>query len=152
MYYEKFEIDSALERATEVMNQRSKTLLGHKWGYTDCWSFVMQYDKAIRNGDSPLLSLELKYKDHQEFQKELRKIGYNNLSTFSNKYNYEQVKSKRPQHGDIAYGLTDFGFGSALIAQGDYWITVDGLKGVVKARLIRFYERSLLLIARPLRS
>ena len=151
MYYTDIQIKEALDKAKEVMNGRSGSLLGHKYGYNDCWTFVIEYDKFLR-GNSELPSLDIKYKNHLDFEEQIEKTGHISLPDFIKNYKYEHVKNKRPRYGDVAYELTRDGSGTAMIADRKWWRTAKGTQGIVRGRLVKFYELAPILIARPLRS
>jgi hypothetical protein len=147
MYYNVEEINYALTKATEIINERTVNK-GFIRSYSDCFCFLIEYDKALRNNKSKADEIfkKLKYNNAKEFLIELRKNKLN-LKTFAIYSGYEIRSNLRPKHGDIAY--TD---GTAMIANNGHWVTTDEKNsGVVKGTKLKYREISVHLLARPLR-
>jgi len=147
MYYEVEEITKALSEATEIINKRTVEK-GFIRGYSDCFCFLIEYDKALRNNKSKADEIfkKLKYNNAREFLIQLRKNRLD-LKTFARYSGYEIRNNLRPKYGDIAY--TD---GSAVIAGNGHWVTTDeNNSGVKEGARLQFKENRMHLIARPLR-
>jgi hypothetical protein len=63
MYYDVEEINYALNKATEIINERTVDK-GFIRSYSDCFCFLIEYDKALRNNKSKADEIfkKLKYK------------------------------------------------------------------------------------------
>lgn len=150
MYFSEDEVNLALSRAKRVMQKRVAEKREREWGYTDCWSLVVLYDKFLRGSSTPLEDLKLDYNDYKEFLNGVYANGYPDFGAFAKSFNYEKITNKRPKHGDIAYTLTHDGSGTALIADCNWWVTSTGNTGVIEGRRIRPVETTLHFLARPI--
>jgi hypothetical protein len=147
MYYDKEELLKALNKATEIINKKTKDVEKFTWGYNDCFCFLIEYDKQLRGKKSQANSINFSYNNAKDYLRELRKKGHT-LKSFAEYCNYEIRKDLRPQFGDIAYQD-----GSAIIAGNSHWVTTDENNfGVKEGRRYYFLDRHLSLLARPLRS
>jgi len=147
MYYEVEEIKIAIDKAIKILNNRTEDR-GFVRGYSDCFMFLVEYDKALRGKESKAGSiLDFEYSNAKEFITKLWRKGYK-LKDFAIDCNYELQTKPKPMFGDIAY--MD---GTAIIA-GDYnWVTVnEDNKGARYGRPYSSFERHLQLLARPLRN
>jgi hypothetical protein len=146
MYYTVKEMKRALDKATEIINNRTKEK-GFVRGYSDCFMFFVEYDKVLRGKESVAEGiLDFEYSSPKEFLKGLLKKGYR-FETCATICNYEIIKNLKPRLGDI--GVKD---GSAIIAGDGHWVTIDEEnKGVVTSSRYYVFDRKLTLLSRPLR-
>jgi len=147
-YYSEEERIIALNKAKKELNSRKSKEI---WGYNDCWQFVVEYDKALTGYNSKLKNLELNYNCPVSWELEVKKV-FRSFENFANFTNYEIVKNKRPQIGDVAYQIMNSGNISALIADKSHWVTSTGDKGVLRVMQKMFIERNIPLIVRPIRN
>lgn len=146
MYYSVEEIKVALDKATKIINNRTK-YEGFQRKFSDCYSFLVEYDRLLRGKTKAEDILDFEYKDAKEFLIKLYRKGYD-LKSFAAYCGYELQTKPRPMLGDIA-----FMNGDAMIAGDSCWVTTCELgRGVQRGRLYTHFERRLNLLARPLRS
>jgi len=147
MYYKLEELNNALLKAKESINNRTGEVNDFTWGYNDCFCFLIEYDKALRNNKSKAEEIKVEYNNPKEYLLALRNKGFT-LKTFAEYCNYEIRPDLRPQYGDIGY--MD---GSAVIADDGHWVTTDtNNSGIKQGSRYMFLDRRLSLLARPLRS
>jgi hypothetical protein len=149
-YFSEGSINSAIRQARDVMKDRVSESPAREWGHTDCWSFVVLYDKFLRGSSTPLEDLNLDYNNYKEFLSSIASNGYPDFDKFAKSFNYEKITNKRPRHGDIAYTMTRDGLGTAIIADCNWWITSSGNTGVIDGRRVRPVETTLEFLARPI--
>ena len=95
-----------------------------------------------------LPDIDFSFDTHEEF---FEKLKYS-LEELATNANYEIIKSKRPQFGDIAYESL-YGIGHAMIATDGWWVSASEKDLIIRnRRKLFFLERRLILLARPLRS
>jgi len=152
MYYKEEEITTAIEAAKAIIDSRTKEVNEYKRGYNDCFALLVEYDKQLRGGITAY-NFDFEYSDFMGFFVALKQQGYKNLKDMAEKANYEIIKNKRPQFGDIAFERPTDDGGAAMIAGNSRWVsTSEKNLGVCDKRPLFFFERKLLLLARPLRS
>jgi len=152
MYYTVKEITKALEDAKTIINSRTKEVNKYTRGYNDCFALLVEYDKALRGGITGY-NFDFEYSDFMGFFVALREKGYRNLKELAIEANYEIITNKRPQYGDIAFERPTDDGGAAMIAGDGRWVSTNEIRlGVCEKRPCHFFERKLLLLARPLRS
>lgn len=148
MYYSFDEIKNAIQTATDIINNRTK-VNGFVFGYSDCFCFLVEYDKALRKKDSVAEQIftTMKYNSTKEYLLQLKKNKLT-LRSLAIASGYEIRNDLRPQFGDIGYME-----GSAVIAGNGRWVTADeDSSGVKEGYKYQFFDRHLKLLARPLRS
>ncbi len=148
MYYDKEEIYSAIIKAETIISSRSKEVDKFTRNYNDCFSFIVEYTKALHKVRTPAEDVvdSLDYSCSIDFLMQLRRRGYT-LEKFATVSNYEVILNFRPQFGDIGYFE-----GTALIAEDGRWVTVnEKTLEIDRSRKLNFLERRLKLLARPLR-
>jgi len=143
MYYTEKELLKAVYTAEDVITKLYKDHGKYIRGINDCFALLSEYDKALR-GYTKSKVVEPPWESSAEWRYKLRKAGYT-LKSYAEYCNYEIIPSKRPKLGDIA-----FEGGSAMIAGDGFWYSVpeDNL-GVRLIRQIMFFERHLIILARP---
>jgi hypothetical protein len=147
MYYKLEELNNALLKAKESINSKTGEVNDFTWGYNDCFCFLIEYDKALRDNKSKAEEIKVEYNNPKEYLLALRNKGFT-LKTFAEYCNYEIRPDLRPQYGDIGY--MD---GSAVIADDGHWVTTDtNNSGIKQGSRYMFLDRRLSLLARPLRS
>jgi len=145
MYYSVEEISVALDKATTIINNRTK-YEGFQRGFSDCYAFLVEYDRVLRGTTKAYDIFNFEYKNAKEFFIKLYRKGYD-LKSFATYCGYELQSKPRPMFGDIT-----FINGSAMIAGKYRWVTVEENGGISISRQYRHFEKDLLLLARPLRS
>lgn len=147
MYYNVEEINYALTKATEIINERTVNK-GFIRGYSDCFCFLIEYDKALRNNKSKAEDIfkNISYRSPKEYLIKLREKKLT-LKSFAKISGYEIRSNLRPKLGDIGY--MD---GSALIAGDGHWITTSEKSfGIQKGSRYHHIDKRLHLLARPLK-
>ena len=150
MYFTKEVISYAAEKAKKVIEERKALLEGYVRGLNDCWALIVQYDKHLRGGSTPLEELNLSYKDYKEFIKQINKVGYNDFEDLARNMKYERVTDGIPQHGDIGYEMAPDGTGTAILCDNNWWYTASE-RGINQYRRTRILERRPVYHGRPLR-
>lgn len=148
MYYTEQEVLVALNKAKDTLNSRQGE---ERWGYNDCWSLVVEYDKELRGDNKSLHTLNLKYNNHDEFEKAVEEAGYASFELMMDDYSFHKAKTKRPKTGDIGYIRVSDGNLSAIIADERRWITANE-KGVRYLFQRSFIETKIPEFTRPYRS
>jgi len=152
MYYTVAEISEALNTAKSVISDRTINSTGYTRGYNDCWSFVVEYDKALRSDSSNFKLFEdLRYKGPIDFFIKIRKLGYKDYMDLAIKNGYKIITHERPQHGDIGFEFLRDKIGTVMIADNGSWVsTSEYNEGITIKRAIKFKE-TLNMIARPIK-
>jgi hypothetical protein len=150
-YYEEERVKTAIEAARVEINDKAKSTNRYIRGYNDCFAFLLSYERHLRGELSVTNEFTLSYNDSKEFMNSIKsKLGYKDLNQFAEAMNFEPVVDRKPLTGDIAF-FDDQGFGSAMIAEGGYWVsTTENNRGVRPYFRLSFKEIKLGLLARPL--
>lgn len=152
MYYEEEEISIALNSAKAIIDSRTKEVNEYIRGYNDCFALIVEYDKALRGGKT-FYNFDFDYSNFKDFLVVIKQQGYKSLKDMAEKANYDIIKNKRPKFGDIAFERPTEDSGAAMIAGDSRWVSTDEkLFGSIEKRPLYFFERKLLLLARPVRS
>ena len=154
MYYTVEERNKAIRVARTVIKERTKGASDYTWGYNDCWSLFVEYDKALRGDYSFYNNFSFNYSGVKGFFLEARKQGLKSLKDIAIKSNYEIIKTSRPELGDIAFDRPRSDYeGATMIAGNGCWITTTGKEpGTSDKKQLFFLERNLSILARPLRN
>ena len=142
MYYDLEEIVNALNKATKLINERTVEK-GFVRGYSDCFCFLIEYDKFLR-GNKSKADINFEYDSVKSYLKGLRKEGFN-LKSYAQYCNYKIQTKPRPKVGDIGFIK-----GAAIIASPQGWVTTNETNLGVKP--IKLDITLLNLLARPIRS
>lgn len=143
MYYTDEEMLTALQRATDTINQLTNACKEYTRGVNDCFALFAEYDLELRGKSKARDLFTTRWKSSREWLHQLLKSGHT-LRTYAEYCGYEYIPSRRPKLGDIAFEK-----GSAMIAGDGFWhLTREDNLGVRENRQILFLERHLEL-ARP---
>ena len=149
MEYTEDQMLIAIERAKYRISLRDNETI---YGYNCCWSFLGEYDKALRGSHSPLIDLQLKFDSPEGFTTAIQKAGFKDFRALADAHNFKEILNKRPMIGDVAHCILANGASSILIAGKSRWLTSVGYKGVRHLHQWSFLDRSLPLLIRPQRS
>lgn len=157
MYYTEKEIEIAIEEATRILTEKSKTVKKFTYGYNDCFSFLVEYDKALRKNKTTKLQKFFncfgEYKDPKEWLANMKSSGFDDKNDLALHIGYEPAKQKRPKLGDIACQMIKENVGIFMVAGKTHWVsTCPSNNGIYNTRRILPYETQLLFLATPLRS
>jgi hypothetical protein len=146
MYYNLEELSVALDKATTIINNRTKDE-GFQRGFSDCYAFLVEYDRVLREQTKAYFVLNFEYSNAKDFLRKLKSKGFS-LKSFASFCDYEIQTKPRPKFGDIGYMN-----GSVMIADENWWVTTSekGL-GVTRVKQYTHFERNLSFLARPVRS
>jgi hypothetical protein len=145
MYLEE-ELKAAIQSAREVINSRAISAERYIWGYNDCFSFVLEYERALRGSNSLSKDITLTYSGSEDFLVQVKEqLGYSNLLEFALSMKFNPVSNRIPKTGDVA-----FDSGTMMLADKNYWFTTDERnKGVKPRRKFLFKEIKINLHVRP---
>ncbi len=148
-YYTENECVTAINKATQVINKRTEECLTYTRGTNDCAALLVEYDTALRGGDTKSdidFTKDFQWSTPREFLVKLLRAGYTMASYFEH-CGYKLIKNKRPIVGDVAL------LGGGMIASPKGWITTtEANEGVVVAKQLMYLELNINIIARPIRS
>jgi len=149
MYYTVEEKILAIDKAKEIINNRTMEVDKYTLGYNDCWALITEYDKALRQKEFTLFDFD--YRDSMDFLRKLNKLGFKTFEDLAKQSDYEIVTNTRPQYGDIAFEFLRNKIGTAMIASSGWWVsTCEFNTGTVDKRKIK-YKESLNILARPIK-
>lgn len=139
----------AIERAKSTIIDRNVNTSRYIRGYNDCFSLLLEYEKALRGDFSLAHTVNLSYSDSQDFLIKLKVAGFKTLQSLSTHLRFSLVEDKKPKVGDIAFEVRQ-GKGMALLATPDGWLsTLEKTREVSIFRSLRSIELRPLLHARP---
>ncbi len=157
MYYTVEELEDAINKASQVISDKSKEVDKFTYGHNDCFSLLVEYDKALRGKEDTTLNEIFKTFDSYDSPKgwlsNIKKAGFKDYRELAVYSGYEPSKQKKPQFGNVGYELLKENVGMAMIAGRTHWVsTCPSNNGIHTSRRIVFYERRLLFLGTPLRS
>lgn len=157
MYYTVEEMKVAIDKASEAIDSKSKEVKKFTYGYNDCFSLLVEYDKALRGKENTKLNEFFKtfgaYKNPREWLSNMKRVGFDNYKDLAIHSGYEPARQKKPKFGDIGYELLKENVGMAMVAGDTHWVSTCPLNnGIHTSRRLVFYERRLLFLGTPLRS
>jgi hypothetical protein len=148
-YYSDEELSEAIAHATAVVNRRKSNSGELIRNYNCCFALAREYTEYLQGRPSEVASFE--FKDTKEFINNIKRLNYNGFEDFAEANGYEIIHSKRPKHGDISVNI---GYGSELaisIANYDRWVGILSCNGVGNPRQVKFLERRLVALFRPIK-
>jgi len=139
-YYTQEECIAALEAAKHTLNSRGEFL----YGYKDCISLALEYDKNLRLYSKYEDIIDFTWGSITEFLNQLRRKKMT-LEDFAVAGDYEVITNNRPKVGDVAY------YKGIAVCDLIGWVSVDEKLGVKRFKPRMPLERGFSLIVRPLR-
>ena len=157
MYYTEEEIETAINKASKILAEKSAKVSKFTYGYNDCFSFLVEYDKALRGTENTKLhQFSSKFKDYKDVKSWLNNMtnnGFYNEKELAVHVGYKPKKEKKPSLGDIACQIMKENVGLFMVAGKTHWCsTCPENNGIYNTRRVSFYEPDLIFLATPIRS
>ena len=122
-YYSDEVLLGSINQAYFKISKAKKSLLGFRFGKTDCWSLFCLYDSLLRNGDSKLHEKITNYSSNFTFEREFLKAGFLTAEDFFLSSKYEITNYKNKRLGDVAFATgTVYNSKTVFINTGRGWL------------------------------